>query len=116
LAFGHRLEQSRLHLGGGAVDLVGQDEVVKDGTALKAEAPVFGAIDVGAGQVGRQQIGRELDAVIVSLHRRRECTDCLRLGESGCALDQEMTVGQQRDQQAVDQIVLPQDATAEMAA
>src|SRR5207253_2020799 len=31
LFFLHRLEQRALHLGGGAVDLVGQDQIGKDG-------------------------------------------------------------------------------------
>jgi hypothetical protein len=36
LALLHRLEQRRLRLGGGAVDLVGQQEVGEDGARVEA--------------------------------------------------------------------------------
>ena len=58
----HRLEQRRLRLGGRAVDLVGEDHVREDGPRPERERAVARGEHVGAGDVGRQEIGRELDA------------------------------------------------------
>ncbi|MEA2228902.1 MAG: MoxR-like ATPase, partial [Solirubrobacteraceae bacterium] len=58
LALLHHLEQRRLHLGGGAVDLVRQQEVAEDGAELGVEGRVVGPVDTGADQIGRHQVGR----------------------------------------------------------
>jgi hypothetical protein len=61
LALLHRLEQRGLRLRWGAVDLVGE-EIRED--RARAELEVGGALveDRRAGDVGRHQVGRELDA------------------------------------------------------
>ena len=64
----HRLEQRRLRLGRGAVDLVGEHDVREDRPVLELEAARRlarrAALDdhVGADDVGGHQVGRELDA------------------------------------------------------
>jgi hypothetical protein len=58
----HGLEQRALHLGGRAVDLVGQHQVREDGALLGAELAALLVVEHGAHHVGRQQVGRELDA------------------------------------------------------
>ena len=59
----HRLEQARLGLRRGAVDLVGEHEVREDRAGLEPEdpLPVLLDEDVRAGDVGRHQVRRELD-------------------------------------------------------
>jgi hypothetical protein len=82
---------------------------VKNGSRIEAEAAVVGAIDLGAGQVRRQQIRRELDTVKVCLDPSGQGLDGAGLGDTGRTLDQQVPVGKQRDQQPLHQRVLTQD-------
>ena len=47
-----------------------------------------GAVDLGAGQVGRQEVGSELDPAKGQVKRLGQGPDGPRLGEAGHALDQ----------------------------
>ena len=61
----HGFEQSRLGLGGSAVDLVGQHDVGEDRAGLKTEgapARLLFFQNIGPDNVGRHQVRRELDA------------------------------------------------------
>ena len=49
----HRLEQRALHLGGRAVDLVGEHEVREDRAELRGELALLLVVDDGADEVGR---------------------------------------------------------------
>ena len=64
--FLHGLQQRRLGLGRGAVDLIGEHDVCKDRPADKPERALPGGVilleDVTAGDIGRHQVGRKLDA------------------------------------------------------
>ena len=67
----HRLEQGGLRLGRRAVDFVGENDVGEDRPLDELElAPALGGFlqNVGAGDVGRHQVGRELDAAEVERH------------------------------------------------
>ena len=116
LPLAHRFEHRRLHLRRCAVDLVGEDQVVEDRPALEFEGRRLRAIDLGAGEIGRQQIRRELHAVEIAFDARGELLDRGGLGEAGRAFDEQVPVGEQRDQQAVDQRFLADDALAELGA
>ncbi|MOA15089.1 hypothetical protein D3C78_1352290 [compost metagenome] len=98
-----------MHLGRGAVDLVGQHQVVEDRPLLEHEAGGFRAVDLGAGDVRRQQVGGELDAMEVGLQAGGQILDRLGLGQAGRAFDQQMAVGEQGDQQAFDQLLLTEN-------
>jgi hypothetical protein len=95
LALLHHLEQRRLHLRGRAVDLVGEDEVVEHRTLLEDEAAVLGTVDVAAGQVGGQQIGRELDAVERAFKAAGQGLGKQGFADARYILDQQMTFRQQ---------------------
>ena len=56
LALGHRLEQRRLHLGGRAVDLVGEDDVGEHRAPLDVEVLGRRAPDARADEVGRHEV------------------------------------------------------------
>ena len=87
----HRLEQGRLGLGGGAVDLVGQDQVGEDRARLEAEmARAAGVLadDVGAHHVGRHQVRRELDAAVAQVDSLGQRPDQDRLAQAGQAFEQ----------------------------
>ena len=55
----HGFQQRRLNLGGGAVDLVGQNQLGEDRAEFNLKRPFLLVIDAGADQVGGHQIGRE---------------------------------------------------------
>jgi hypothetical protein len=89
---------------------------VKDRTAVEAEAAIVGAVDLGAGQVARQQIRGELDPVEIGLDPGGEGLDGTGLGESWGTFHQQMAVGEQRDQQPLDQDLLADDVLADAPA
>ena len=56
-----------------------------------------------------QEIRGELDAIELGLHRRGERAHGERLGQARNAFEQHVAVGQQPDQQALDQLFLADD-------
>jgi hypothetical protein len=98
----HRLEQRGLCARGCAVDLVDEHDVVEDRS--RSEVPQSGrrTVDRGAGDVGRQEVGR-------ALHPSEAAADCRghRLGEQRLAgsrhsFDEQVAARQQRDQREAD--------------
>ena len=63
-----------------------------------------------------QQIGRELDAMELGLHRRRERADGQRLGQAGHAFEQDVAVGEQADEQPVHELFLADDDVGDFLA
>jgi hypothetical protein len=82
---------------------------VEDRALLEDKAAGFGAIDFSAGDVGRQQVGGELNAMELRFDTFRQLFDGFGLGEAGRAFDQHMAVSQQRDQQAVNEFFLTEN-------
>ncbi len=76
---------------------------------LELKTAVLRAEDLGAGEIGGQQVGRELHAMEVAFNRIGEDLDGAGLGQTGRALDQQVAVAEQGDQQAVDQTGLADD-------
>ena len=102
-----------MHLCGRAIDLVGKHQVVEDWPLLKMERAVFGTVDVGAGDVARQQIGCKLNAMEVAVDRAGEFFDRARLREAGCTFNEQVSAAQQRGHQPFDQRPLADDALVE---
>ena len=80
---------------------------------LGVESAVAGIVDLRAHDVGGQHVGRELDALKVRVdgggeRAQREC-----LGESRHAFEQQMTVGDQADQEPVHEVFLADDDPAD---
>ena len=108
----HRFEQGGLGLGRGAVDFVGQQDVGEDRAALKLEHfPAVGRLnhDVRADEVGRHQVGRELDAAKIQMQCVGQRADDQRLAEAGNAFEQHVPAGEQRDQHVVENLDLADD-------
>ena len=86
----HRLEQRRLRLGRRAVDLVGQDDLREDRALQESQRamPVLLVEDLGAGDVGRHQIRRELDALEAQVENLGERLDQQRLRQTRHAGEQ----------------------------
>jgi hypothetical protein len=68
----------------------------------------------GAGNVGRHQVGRELDALEIQVEDLRQRFHQQRLGESRHAGDQAMAAAEQRHQHLVDDLVLPDNDLAQL--
>ena len=68
----HGFQKCALHFGRSAVDLVGENQIGEDRSEAGVEAAAGRIEDQRAGDVGRQKIGRELDALERSIDRRRE--------------------------------------------
>ena len=68
--------------------------------------------DVGAGDVGRHQVGRELNAVNFSSSDLRQRRDQQRLRQAGHADDQAVAADEERQQHQLDDVVLADDAFA----
>ena len=103
LPLGHGLEERRLHLGRGAVDLVDQHERVEERAGDEVEAPVVGAEHLGAGHVGRHEVGRALDAREARVEAGGERLDGAGLGEARRPLDQDVPAGEDADGEPLDQ-------------
>ena len=106
----HRLEQRRLHLGRRAVDFVGENDVREDRSALHRELTGRLVVDLRAQHVGGQQIRRELDAMERRVDGLGERSHRERLRQSGHALEQHVTAREKTDEQAIDHVVLADDA------
>ena len=105
----HRLEQGALHLGGRAVDLVGEHEVREHRPERDLELAELLVEDPGADDVGGHEVGRELDALELAADRLRERLHRHRLGEAGHALDEEVAAREQGDDHPLEQRVLADD-------
>ena len=116
LALLHRFEQRRLHLRRRAVDLVGQYEVGEDGAFAHHELLALLRVDERTDQVGRQQVGRELDAGEIGVDGLCERRNRQRLGKTRHAFQEDVAVRQQTDQQRVDQMGLTDDHLAHLGA
>ena len=71
------------------------------------KAALLGAVYLRAGDIARQQVGGELDAVEVALNAVGQALDGAGLGKTGRALHQQVAVSQQGRQQPLDQVFLP---------
>ena len=116
LPFLHRLEQRALDLGGGAVDLVGKQQVGEDRPLLDLKVVPVGPVDLGSQEVRRQQVGRELDAREAGVDRLGQGLDRGRLGQTGDALDQDVAVGDEGHQQPIDHVGLTDDHLGHLGA
>ena len=110
LVLGHRLEQRRLHLGRRAVDLVDQHQRVEDRAFDIFERALVGPEYGGAGEIGRHQVGRALDACERRVQPLCEKLHGARLRQPGRALDEQVAGGEQADQQALGQQRAPDQA------
>jgi hypothetical protein len=113
----HRLEERALRLRRGPVDLVRQDDVRKDGTPAKLEhlAPVGVLVDDGrTDDVGRHQVGRELDARKRERERLGHRLHEHRLAEPRHAFEQRVRSGEHARERAVDDLAVAHDDFADL--
>jgi len=116
LALLHGFEEGGLDLGGGAVDFVGEDEIGEDGAAVGSEVTVLGGEDHGADDIAGEEVGGELDAFELDAEGGAEGFDEEGFGETRHALEEDVAVGEEGDEQALDDGILADDGFADFVA
>ncbi len=106
LALLHGFQQRALHLGRSAVDFIGQNEIAENRAMLGAEAAVLRVVNHRAHDVGGQHVRRELKTLEVEVDGAGQRFERERLGQAGHAFEQDVAVGDERNEQAVDQMLL----------
>lgn len=112
----HRFEEGSLDLGGGAVDLVGEEEVGEDGAFVSTKVAGLLVEDLGAEDVGREEIDRELDAFEVEVEGLGDGVDEEGLRQAGHAFEEEVAGGEEGDESALNDNVLADDDLANAVA
>ncbi len=114
----HRLEERRLRLRRGAVDLVGEHDVREDRALHEAEdAPAGGGVlleQLRAGDVARHEVRRELDAREGEVEGLGQRAHEERLREAGHAHEQRVSAREERGDEVVDDGVLSDDAARDL--
>jgi hypothetical protein len=108
----HRLEERRLRLRRRSVDLVGQNQMVKNRPGKKTHAPPAHVVleDVGAGDVGWKEVRRELHPAERQSERLGKGCDEQRLRKARHPDEECMPASQKRHEHQVDDGFLPYDA------
>src|SRR6516225_698507 len=106
LALLHRLEEGRLGLGRGAVDLVGEQHLGEDRPARQRESVSLEVEDVRADDIAGHEIGRELDPLELEPGARGEGPREKRLPDARHAFEQHVPPGEQAHHQQVDVLLL----------
>ena len=109
----HRFEQCGLHFCGGAIDFIGEHEVGENGAFGGVIFSVAGIVDERADDVRWQQVGRKLNTAECRVNRRCERADGERFCEAGHAFEEDVSIRQQADEQAVNEMLLADDDFAD---
>ena len=88
----HRLEQRTLNLCRGTVNLIGQNKVCENRAFLYAELLGFGAVNHCTDDIGRQQIGGELNSAEPCVDGLRQCVNCQCFGQSRKTFEKNVSV------------------------
>lgn len=98
-----------MDLRGGPVDLVREEEIAEHGAAFGIEGAVIRAVDAGPYEVGRDEVRGELNALEAAAEDIGDRLDGERLGEPGYALDEEVTAGEEGDEDTLEHRLLTDD-------
>ncbi len=94
--------------------------MANSGPVQELEEPLAGRLvflqHLGAGDVGRHQVGRELDAAEAQAERVGQRADHERLGQAGHADQQAVAAGEDGDQQFLEHPLLADDGLAHLLA
>ena len=106
LALLHRLEEARLRARRRAVDLIDQDDVRehRTGTELELLSPLV--VDRDAGDVGRHEVRRALDAVERQRERPRDRARERGLPHAGHVVEQHVAFDEQRGEELLSRALL----------
>ena len=110
----HRLEERGLGARWCAVDLVGEQDVREDHPGQEDRLAHLRRVD--ADDHVRRRVGRELDAPELRPENVRHRAPEQRLRASGRAFDQDVALGERRDEKQIDGWALPDDDLADLLA
>ncbi len=110
----HGFEQCALRLGRCPVDLIGQNQLRKDGTVLKTELAGLAVVDRYTEYIGGQQIARELHPLEGQTQRSGEGVGEGGLADAGNILDQQVPARQQAGEAQANLRIFPQDHPIEL--
>ena len=110
----HALEQAGLRLRRGPVDLVDEHDVGEHRAGPELEAGLALVEDVGADDVGGQQVRRALDAGVLGVDRARERPGERGLADARVVLDQHVPLGDEGDEQVAQRAVRHLDGTGDV--
>jgi len=110
----HCFEQSGLHLRGGAVDFVGENQIVENRPQLRLEFRFLRVVNHRPHQIGGQQIRRELETRERGVERPRKRLHRQGFRQTGHAFQQDVAVAQQPDEQPVHQPFLADEHLAHL--
>ncbi len=102
----HHLEQGRLGLGRGAVDLVGQQQVGEGRAAAQPQLAGAGVVDGVAHHVGRHHVGGELEPREAAAEGPREGQHQQGLADPRHPFEQGVAAGQEGGQHVFDHLLL----------
>ena len=104
----HNLEQGRLRLCAGAVDLIAQQHIAINRTPHKAERAGIAIVHRKARNVRGQCVGRKLHALKVQAQRTGQCQCQRGLAGAGHILEQDMAASVDGHQGLLDHVTLAQ--------
>jgi len=116
LALLHGFEECALDFGGGAIHLVGEDDVGENGTFAWGEVAAMGVVDQGTDDVAGEEVGRELDAVEGRVEASRDGDDAESFAKSGDAFDEDVVAGDEGGEESVEQLLLAHDDARKLLA
>src|SRR6202165_772775 len=91
----HRFQKGRLRLGGGPVDLIGEQDLREDRTLAEFELLGRGAVDIDPRDIRRKQVRRELQPLEAATQRAGERLRQHGLAHAGHVLDEDVAAAQQ---------------------
>ena len=110
----HRLQQRALHLGRGAVDLVGQHDIGEHRALARLEIAGFLVVDHRTQQIGGQQVRGKLDTAEPGFDHPGQGAHAERFGQPRHTLDQHVPIAEQAQQQALDHVALADNHAAHL--
>lgn len=102
LVFGHGFEQGALRAGRGAVDFVGEEDVREDWAFVEFEFLLALMIDRNAEDVGRQNVGRELNTLELRVDGGGEGFGECGLASAGIIFEQNVAAAREGGQEFAD--------------
>lgn len=102
LILAHGLEEGGLGSRGGAVDLVGDEDVAEDGPGLEGELAFVLIPECDAKDVGGDHVGCHLEADDGAIDTAGQCRGEGGLADAWDILDEDVSAGEEADKDAVD--------------
>ncbi len=102
LAFLHSLEEGGLGAGGSAVYLVGEEDLGEDGAGSELELAVLLVIEIGAGDIGGEEVGGRLDAAEGTAEGLSDGAGEHGFADAGDVLEEDVALAEDSDEDELD--------------